>query len=74
MVLVFWFKLYAPKQTVSIPYGVNMKIWARALDIAEQTPEDRNRYVDLLRALSILKIDISILDQSSSQVFDTINA
>lgn len=28
-------------------------IWARAADIAEQTPAERNRYVDLLRALSI---------------------
>ncbi|MFT6724764.1 MAG: hypothetical protein ACJARN_001631, partial [Arenicella sp.] len=28
-------------------------IWARAAKVAEQTPADRNRYVDLLRALSI---------------------
>jgi hypothetical protein len=28
-------------------------IWARATKIAEETPADRNRYVDLLRALSI---------------------
>jgi len=28
-------------------------IWERATEIAEQTPEQRNRYVDLLRALSI---------------------
>ncbi len=28
-------------------------IWARAAEIADQTPADRNRYVDLLRALSI---------------------
>ena len=28
-------------------------IWARAASIAEQTPAERNRYVDLLRALSI---------------------
>ena len=28
-------------------------MWARATQVAEQTPEDRNRYVDLLRALSI---------------------
>lgn len=28
-------------------------IWARASEIADQTPTDRNRYVDLLRALSI---------------------
>jgi peptidoglycan/LPS O-acetylase OafA/YrhL len=27
--------------------------WARARSLAEQTPEDRNRYVDLLRAISI---------------------
>lgn len=28
-------------------------MWNRAAEIAKQTPEDRNRYVDLLRALSI---------------------
>lgn len=28
-------------------------MWKRAAEVAEQTPEDRNRYVDLLRALSI---------------------
>lgn len=28
-------------------------MWAKATDVAEQTPADRNRYVDLLRALSI---------------------
>jgi len=28
-------------------------MWARAAEIAEQTPVDRNRYVDLLRAISI---------------------
>ena len=27
--------------------------WARALELAEQTPESRNRYVDLLRAIAI---------------------
>jgi len=31
----------------------NRGIWARAAEVAEQTPADRNRYVDLLRALSI---------------------
>jgi len=31
----------------------NKGIWARAAEIADQTPADRNRYVDLLRALSI---------------------
>lgn len=31
-----------------------MKIWSRALELAEQTPAERNRYVDFLRALSIL--------------------
>jgi len=31
----------------------NNGIWARAAEIADQTPADRNRYVDLLRALSI---------------------
>jgi len=28
-------------------------MWARAAQMAEQTPAERNRYVDLLRALSI---------------------
>ncbi len=28
-------------------------MWARAAEVAEQTPAERNRYVDLLRALSI---------------------
>ncbi len=31
----------------------NTKMWARAAQMAEQTPAERNRYVDLLRALSI---------------------
>jgi len=33
-----------------------MKAWTRALDMAERTPETRNRYVDLLRALSITAV------------------
>lgn len=32
------------------------KLWNRALSIAEQTPPERNRYVDLLRALSIAAV------------------
>ena len=31
-----------------------MSIWTQAKDLAAQTPESRNRYVDLLRAVSIL--------------------
>ncbi len=31
-------------------------MWARALWIADRTPEDRNRYVDFLRAASILAV------------------
>lgn len=31
-------------------------IWARALEMAEQTPPERNRYVDLLRAVSICAV------------------
>jgi hypothetical protein len=31
-------------------------MWAQAARLAEQTPEARNRYVDLLRALSILAV------------------
>lgn len=33
-----------------------MNAWSRALDLAERTPEARNRYVDLLRALSITAV------------------
>ena len=31
----------------------NSKMWLRAQEMAMQTPSERNRYVDLLRALSI---------------------
>ncbi len=31
-------------------------MWRRALWYAERTPEERNRYVDFLRALSILAV------------------
>jgi len=30
-----------------------MSIWQQAADMAQKTPPERNRYVDLLRALSI---------------------
>lgn len=33
-----------------------MSIWSQAKDLAEQTPSDRNRYVDFLRAVSILVV------------------
>jgi peptidoglycan/LPS O-acetylase OafA/YrhL len=33
-----------------------MSIWSRARDLAAQTPGDRNRYVDFLRAVSILAV------------------
>ncbi len=33
-----------------------MRIWSRAADLAAQTPADRNRYVDFLRAVSILVV------------------
>ena len=33
-----------------------MKAWTHALDLAERTPEARNRYVDFLRALSITAV------------------
>ncbi len=33
-----------------------MKLWSRALELAEQTPADRNKYVDLLRAVSIASV------------------
>lgn len=35
-----------------------MKIWNQAKSLAEQTPEDRNRYVDFLRSISILVVII----------------
>jgi len=33
-----------------------MGIWSRARDMAENTPQERNRYVDFLRAVSILMV------------------
>ncbi len=30
-----------------------MSLWSRAGEVASKTPESRNRYVDLLRAVSI---------------------
>ncbi len=33
-----------------------MQLWSRVKQLAEQTPEDRNRYVDFLRAVSILMV------------------
>jgi len=33
-----------------------MRIWNQAKQMAEQTPDDRNRYVDFLRAVSILAV------------------
>ncbi len=33
-----------------------MSIWSQAKDMAAQTPTDRNRYVDFLRAISILVV------------------
>ena len=33
-----------------------MRIWSRAADLAAQAPADRNRYVDFLRAVSILVV------------------
>jgi len=33
-----------------------MSIWARTLEMAEATPPERNRYVDFLRAVSILMV------------------
>jgi fucose 4-O-acetylase-like acetyltransferase len=33
-----------------------MSIWSQATQLAEKTPEDRNRYVDFLRAVSILVV------------------
>ncbi|MFK7977916.1 MAG: acyltransferase, partial [Halioglobus sp.] len=35
-----------------------MSIWSQASEIAQQTPADRNRYVDFLRAVSILFVII----------------
>ena len=33
-----------------------MSIWSQAKDLAAKTPEERNRYVDFLRAVSILAV------------------
>jgi surface polysaccharide O-acyltransferase-like enzyme len=33
-----------------------MSIWSQARELAEKTPEERNRYVDFLRAVSILMV------------------
>ena len=33
-----------------------MKIWAQAKELAVATPAERNRYVDFLRAVSILTV------------------
>ena len=33
-----------------------MGIWSQAIELAEKTPEERNRYVDFLRAVSILMV------------------
>ena len=33
-----------------------MKFWSQAKSLAEKTPEERNRYVDFLRAVSILMV------------------
>jgi peptidoglycan/LPS O-acetylase OafA/YrhL len=33
-----------------------MRIWSRAADLAAQTPAERNRYVDFLRAVSIMVV------------------
>lgn len=35
-----------------------MSIWTQAVELARQTPEERNRYVDFLRAVSILFVII----------------
>lgn len=36
--------------------GIRVGIWATAHSLAERTPPERNRYVDFLRALSILAV------------------
>lgn len=33
-----------------------MSVWSQAIELAERTPEERNRYVDFLRAVSILMV------------------
>ncbi len=37
-------------------YTVMMSIWSQARRLAEATPDERNRYVDFLRAVSILMV------------------
>jgi peptidoglycan/LPS O-acetylase OafA/YrhL len=40
----------------SDPVAKKRTAWSRAVEAAEQTPESRNRYVDLLRAVSITAV------------------
>lgn len=42
--------------TETVPVAVRKSVWTRARDMAVQAPPDRNRYVDFLRALSILAV------------------
>ena len=41
-----------------IGHSAKPSLWSRARDMAEKAPSDRNRYVDFLRALSILAVVI----------------
>ena len=45
-----------PDRKRPVPQGMRQSAWRRALDFADETPESRNRYVDLLRAVSILAV------------------
>lgn len=38
--------------------GIVMNIWSLAKDLASKTPDDRNRYVDFLRSVSIMVVII----------------
>jgi fucose 4-O-acetylase-like acetyltransferase len=50
-----WPDLPPRRILVSMP-SVNLQLWKRAADVAARTPESRNRYVDFLRAGSILLV------------------
>jgi len=52
------------------PSPARRGLWATALRVAEQTPAARNRYVDLLRALSIFAVIIGHWLVAATQVRD----
>ncbi len=47
-----------------------MSTWTRALDVAHRTPESRNRYIDFLRAVSILVVVFGHWLMAAPQMID----